>query len=209
MKDQTKQTDALKASKWSAILTLMGFVFLVVAIGYSVVELRQLEKKKAELAQAITENEKQLSTKKTELQQIQGTLEYVRSKVEFANVKSEQIDLAKKALDQLRYDPVEIKPRVYIHVRDKSQVDTALKIADALKKRGFIVPKEEILVDKGPTATEVRYFRESEKPIAEEIFKLLHEILNMKNTKLAYIPGYEASKAISLKHYEIWLSNGS
>ena len=206
MKDETLQTKAIKASKWSAIVTLVGFFFVVVAIGYSAVELRQLEKKKAELTQAITEHDGQLAAKKAELQQLQGTLEYVRSKVEFANVESEQINLAKKALDQVKYDAPEIKARVYIHIRDKSQSDNALKIADALKKGGFIVPKEDILVDKGPTATEVRYFRESEKPLAEDIFNLLRANVDIKNAKIMYIPGYETSKAIRPKHYEIWLS---
>ena len=85
----------------------------------------------------------------------------------------------------------------------------ATEIADALKKRGFIVPKEEILVDKGPNTTEVRYFRESEKAMAGEIFELLRGHLDIKNAKLAYIPGYEASKAIRPNHYEIWLSKSS
>lgn len=206
MKDPTKQTAALKTSKWSAILTLIGFVLVALAIGYSIAELGQLEKKKAELDRAIEDNEKQLTAKKAELQQLQSTLEYVRSKVEAANVKSEQIDLAKTALEQVKYDPQEVKPRVYIHVRDKAQVDTALKIGNALKKNGFIVPKEEILVDKGPAVTEVRYFRESEKALAEDISRLLREDLKLHGTRLSYIPGYETSKAIRPKHYEIWLS---
>ena len=204
--DPIKEKEAVTASKRSALLTLAGFLLVFLAFAYSLYELRQLEAKKAELAQEIAENEQLVAVKQAELQQLQGTLDYVRSQLEQADAPSEQVNLAKQALEQVTYEPTEIRPRVYIHLRDSSQVDTAHKLAAALKDRGFVVPKEEILVDKGPNATEVRYFRESEKHMAAEIFAILTKHLGAENARLSYIRGYEDSKAIRPKHYEIWLS---
>lgn len=209
MNNTTKEKNALKASKWSAILTLLGFLIVLGAIAYSALELSRLEKKKADLGNEIAEKETQLSKRKVELQELQSTLDYVRSKVEQAKVSNEQIDLAKQALTQVKSEATESKARIFIHIRDKSQSEITRKIAKALKEKGYVVPKEEILVDKGPNNTQVRYFREGEKGVASDIQKLLVEKFAIASAELTYIRGYETSTAIKPKTFEIWLSRVS
>lgn len=102
-------------------------------------------------------------------------------------------------------EKAEIKPRIYFHIKDKNQRDSAQKIADQITKDGsFIVPGIQML-DIGPTSTELRYFKKSEEQEAKQIGDQLTKI-GLPLT-VRYIPGFEDSKSIRPRHYELWIAS--
>jgi hypothetical protein len=102
----------------------------------------------------------------------------------------------------------DMAPRIYLHIRSPAQLKAAQHIAAQLKKKGYRFPKAEILVEKGPQQTQVRYFRKTEASEAVAITTLLTQVQRQQATT-SYIRGYEDSPLIQPRHYEIWLSPNS
>jgi len=195
----TVKNKAIKASKRSAILTLLGFLIVMGSITYSSIKLNSLDAKVKKNQIELEKLEEDISEKKDELKKANIDLEDLFNELDSvaAQIEQRKYETAKKALNE------SIKPRVYIH--SKLQLDITNQIAEKLKEKGYEVPKEEILVDKGPKNTQIRYFRKNEEKEANEILKTLREKLNIDDTKLTYFSEYETSKAIRPRHYEIWL----
>jgi hypothetical protein len=97
-------------------------------------------------------------------------------------------------------------PRIFIHIRSESVRPAAKRIGAMLEDDGYIVPGVERLVNKGPQENQLRYFRNSEKEVAEHIL----EFLKTKNitAHLQYVRGYESSRVIGPFHYELWFAPG-
>ncbi|MDQ1636830.1 MAG: hypothetical protein QOF62_169 [Pyrinomonadaceae bacterium] len=93
--------------------------------------------------------------------------------------------------------------RVYIHIRDEKQRDAARQIEGKLEEKDLNVPGIERL-DTGPNTTELRFFRRDDEGEVNEIVNLLNS-LNV-DAKAKYVEGYENSKAMRPKHYELWFS---
>jgi hypothetical protein len=74
-----------------------------------------------------------------------------------------------------------------------------------LQQEGFIVPTPEILTQGPKATTEVRYFRSDEKAGAEQIVTALSTV-GISNVQAKYVSGYEDSKRIRPRHYEVWLA---
>lgn len=94
--------------------------------------------------------------------------------------------------------------RVYIHIRDERQRDAARQIENKLEEKDLNVPGIERL-DTGPNTTELRFFRKNEESEVNGIVDLLHG-LSVPDAQAKYVPGYENSKAMRLRHYELWFS---
>ncbi len=94
-------------------------------------------------------------------------------------------------------------PRVYVHIRDENQRDSAKKVSAALKETGeFLTPGTE-RVTVGPTVAEVRYFRKVDEEIAKKVLAIVQQ-QGLANSRIRYIPGYEESTAMRKKHLEVW-----
>jgi hypothetical protein len=98
----------------------------------------------------------------------------------------------------------ELAPRVYIQVRRQAELARVRELTGALQKAGFVVPRPEVL-DTGPTATEVRYFRAAERDAAAEILRTLQQA-GERSARMLYVTGFEDSTRIRPKHFEIWLA---
>lgn len=100
---------------------------------------------------------------------------------------------------------VELKPRVYFHIRDEAQRTQAKRIADEIESRGGVVVPGVQRVEAGPAATELRYFRSEEEQEAKQISSTL-STLGLK-VEPKYVQGFEASNRIRPRHYELWISS--
>jgi len=91
-----------------------------------------------------------------------------------------------------------------LQIRDDKQRHAAGKIQDILAANNYLVPGIETLAN-GPSATEVRYFRNNEADQAQKIADLLlKEKIPGVSTK--YIAGFENSKSIPNGQFEIWFA---
>lgn len=98
-------------------------------------------------------------------------------------------------------------PRVYLHINNEVQRETAEGVAKTLKEANLIVPDIEVVGERSPPSPQLRYFRKAEKSKAEEI----HQLVTNANTviQLRYLSGYEDSTAIPPMHFELWFGSGS
>jgi len=94
--------------------------------------------------------------------------------------------------------------RIFLQIRDGRQRHAAGKIQEMLAANNYLVPGIEALAN-GPSATEVRYFRNNEADQAQKIADLLlKEKIPGVSTK--YIAGFENSKSIPTGQFEIWFA---
>jgi hypothetical protein len=97
-------------------------------------------------------------------------------------------------------------PRVYIHIRSEQDRARTASVAEKLKSSGIVVPGIERLVDRGPSASQLRYFRKSDEAQAKRIVELLASSGVVVSPR--YIAGYEASDKIRPAHFELWFAPG-
>ena len=95
-------------------------------------------------------------------------------------------------------------PRVYIQVRNQADIGRAREIADTLRDGGFSVPPTQVL-ETGPSANELRFFRQAERAKAEEIARAVDKAGD-ESTRVAYLAGFENSRTIRENHFELWLA---
>lgn len=97
-----------------------------------------------------------------------------------------------------------IKPRVYFHIKDEAQRPSALQSAKALSTGGDVIVPGIQRLDVGPSSTELRYFKKSDEVEAIRIGQELHAAGIEAHVR--YVPGFENSKSIRPRHYELWIS---
>ena len=100
--------------------------------------------------------------------------------------------------------PSAAKPRIYIQIRNRAEASRLGKIKSALVSAGFPVPPEQVL-DTGPSANELRYFRRDDRGVAEEAQRALTKA-GVTPTKVSYVPGLEGSRGTRRNHLELWLA---
>ena len=94
--------------------------------------------------------------------------------------------------------------RINLQIRDHSQLVAAKAIQEMLRNNYFIVPLIETLPN-GPSATEVRYFRNNEAEQAQKIADLLLQ-QKIPGVTTKYIAGFENSKSIPKGQFEVWFA---
>jgi hypothetical protein len=99
-------------------------------------------------------------------------------------------------------EAAKILPRVFIHIRSASQRAKAAEIATTLRSQGYIVPGVQILVDQGPTETQVRYFHDADKDEAAKIAATL-TASGVADPQTEYVSHYPNVRS---RQYEIWFS---
>lgn len=158
---------------------------------------KQIEIRKGELAEQL----KQLRSSKEELAQAQDILAGVRQKLGTDNVPE-----AKRIIAESGATIGKATPRIYIHIRSANQGPIANQLASQFTAKGYSVPKAEILVDKGPVRSEIRYFHQNEEE-RKEAAELAREVSGGAGVR--YIPGFENSPLVKPRQFELWLGPGS
>jgi hypothetical protein len=97
-------------------------------------------------------------------------------------------------------------PRVYIHIRAEADRAGSAAVAQKLKAGGIVVPGIERLVDRGPSSSQLRYFRKDDEAQANRIVELLKSAGVLVSP--TYMAGYEASDKIRPGHFELWFAAG-
>ena len=93
--------------------------------------------------------------------------------------------------------------RVYIHIAREDQRPKARELSRALFAKGYVAPGIE-LVPKPPNQTVVKFFREGERNIAEDVLSSLQAV-RVANAKIDFLPGFE--NRVRPKHFEVWFGS--
>jgi hypothetical protein len=145
-----------------------------------------------------------LSASKGEFKQLQATAAQTADLHPREPAIPHETPLLEEAGAQQATAQADLAPRIYLHIQSPAHRAAAEHLAARLQHRGYVVPKPAILVAKGPSRTEVRYFRTAEAEEATAIAVLLHEAYRPPVTT-SYIRGYENASQSRAKQYEIWL----
>jgi len=95
-------------------------------------------------------------------------------------------------------------PRIHIHIQAEEDRARVRAVGEQLKSKNYVIADPIRLTATGPNQTQLRYFRKTEKKVAEQIVADLKKI-EVKNVELNYIKGYEHSDTIQPQHYELWI----
>lgn len=101
---------------------------------------------------------------------------------------------------------IELIPRIYVHVEGDEERESARGVVRLLETEQFVVPGVQRVGSKSPKVSQLRYFKKSEEDDAERILQILNKA--GYEASLAYIGGYEDSKALKPMHFELWFAAG-
>jgi hypothetical protein len=176
---------------------------IVAAIGYGLVsyfrEQQRLQTLTAQRAVAVAEAEQQ----QAETLRAQAERDLVAAQTEVVQAKAASTPAPPPALGSAPA-PSEVAPRVYIQVLNQDELLRARSLAAPLRDAGFVVPRPEV-VGTGPSANEVRFFRNAERDKAEQIVAVVSKS-GAANTRSVYVSGYEDSRGVRPNHFELWLA---
>jgi hypothetical protein len=104
----------------------------------------------------------------------------------------------------------ELQARVYFHIREPAQRAEALRLKADFERRSPDVAVPGIqLLGVGPTqGSELRYFRDLDRPEAERIAQALRDA-GAQELAAKKVAGYENSTQIRPRHFELWLKPGT
>jgi hypothetical protein len=100
--------------------------------------------------------------------------------------------------------------RLYIHISEESQRESARQATEALTGHGYIVPGIQNVGSKAPRDNELRYFRKDDPgmPAPKAIKEILDHATGQQWVE-RYAAGYENSPNIRPGHFEIWFGAAS
>jgi hypothetical protein len=189
----------LKRRLMLSVTALLGIVALIWAAGWYIESrqkeahrLRLVAEAEAEAARAAAEGSE------SELRRVQSALVVQGS--ERSTAPSPAPSLPSPGVRS----SVAVRPRVYIQVRSRAEAAKLDALRRALVQAGFDVPREQVL-DTGPSANELRYFRTGDRAEAEKAVQAARQA-GVPSVRLSYVPGFEDSKSIRDNHLELWLA---
>jgi hypothetical protein len=97
------------------------------------------------------------------------------------------------------------RPLVYMHVRNEAQRAWVAQFIEPLSKQGIRVSGIKI-VDAGPAAPDLRFFRSQEAGEAAQVARTLRDI-GVPAPRLKRIAGFETRS--TPRQYELWLAPGN
>jgi hypothetical protein len=100
--------------------------------------------------------------------------------------------------------PADSVPHIYVHIQTPAQHEIAQRLVAQLEQNGYLIPEPAVLVTKGPSRTEVRYFRPTEAEEAAAIAMLLDQPHRAPATA-TYIRGRQDASRSGHRRYEVWL----
>ena len=210
---EARQRHSQKRAVWAAWGSLaVAAVMLTILIGFATYRLADVQRQVSRLTDETKKLNGDIATKKEELNRVSADLSHKQELLASVSLKlgTNNVDDAKKELATSEAAASsKIIPRVFVHVRSKDQISLSKQIAEMLRAKGYSVPRAEILVDKGPPQTEVRYFHGDEDKEATAIALDLAKQMNLTDAKAKSIRGFETSPLVKPRQFEIWLGPGT
>lgn len=187
----------------SVVLMLAGVAIIIGSFIYSITRLRPLERQIAQNQQKIKEQEKVSQELDSKLQNSRETLQKMTAIL--APLAQADPDLARQVAGIIESNPdaANYRPLILIHPRNQPQRNLAIQLEKDLQKRGYIVQINERQVRRGPSDTQVRFFRDQEYSEAELIADLLKKMGVKDAHPWRITEDYSPSHKIP-RQFEIW-----
>ena len=99
----------------------------------------------------------------------------------------------------------ETRPTIYVQIRSEGDRLAALAWQGLLRAQGATVPSIELVGERSPARSELRYFRRSEEQRATQVRNRMGQA--GATVQLKYIPGHEDSKRVRPLQFEVWFAD--
>jgi Tfp pilus assembly protein PilE len=212
MFDEKKLRSIQRVSQVIAALSIVAFFAL---IAYSAYKLYSINRQTAEAAEKLNAVKAEEAKLAAEVKSKQNTIAALDDKIKalnniygrIANADPELVRQATKEAIDASPNAAQALPRIYIHIKDQTQRPRARQIANKLQASGFIVPGIEIVGERAPRSTQLRYFREGDDESAD--VKTILGLLRSENVKVDsdFNQRYAVANKIRPRHYELWFGD--
>lgn len=206
---EARRSRAVRYSLFGLLLPLaVGaalLVYIVVTVGRKLEENRRLDGEIAAKLEEIESLKQQKATLESGKASLAGTVKAVEATVSEAARNGESAkEVAEKVQQAIAANPnvAEAAPFVFIQIHDEAQrKQEATRATEALRRAGFDVRGVERVASANLAATEVRYFRPEDKPLAERAAAAL------KDAKLPNAgPGLTKDPTAKPGQIELWFA---
>lgn len=208
-----------RRSRQAAVISLIGFLLVIAAIGFSIWQIGKLEARKDALAAQTAELETTVAKLDKDIQAKRETLDRISRQVASGDVKAVERTLVQQAAAPAVVAAAPGKPagetaaptaprlekRVYFQIRSRDQTRQYQACGRVLRDAGYRVPLPEYVPDRGPPKIEVRYFREEETAEAKTVVMLLGKCVRGP-VQLNLIGGYRDSPLVKPMQFEVWFA---
>jgi hypothetical protein len=202
---QRKNRQRTLWATWGSIIIAVAVLsMLIPSMLFLHNESERLKQSNDDLRKQIEKNDRQLEAKRAELRTVDDELTQKQDLLAAVQQKlgTNNVDDAKRLIVASEASR-KITPRIFIHIRSKGQLPIAAEIAEKFRIKGYAVPKAEILVDKGPAHTEIRYFHQTANEHSDAT-ALAREVGD--DARVRFVPGYEDSPLVKPQQFEVWLA---
>lgn len=204
MIDVKKLQTLQKISQIAAVASLVVFGALIGASIYglrSITRQKQvLEKQVRKLTATHDDLTRQIEAKRKETAALEEKARF--SQKVLARTPSAEVERAVREEIEINPRAAQIVSRVYFHIRYEEQRAKAERVAGLVADAGFLVPGIENVGRDSPDRTELRYFR---KDHPEDVSGILDALKRADvQVEAKYVPGYENSRSIRPRHYEVF-----
>lgn len=188
-----------RRSRWNALISAFGALLVFLGLGMGAFEAHRLSIEKSKLESDVSRLRNIRAVLYHNLSEKQKTLDQF-------GIQSNDGDLLKARGQLSSYlGSAQVARRVFFQIRSADQLGLFKECLIDLERLGYRVPAPEIIGEHGPRVTDVRYFRKSDRSDAEVLALDLHQCISAE-VSIKYIPGFENSKAVSSKHFEVFLA---
>ena len=197
--DESRRKEKTRLLKRRLVFSgkVMLAVMAVIWIAGWYIESRQKEAQRARLAA-----EAEATAARATAEQAEKVAEV--SELELQRVQSALVQRNQPVATAFPQPGVPTKPRIYIQVRAREEIQRVAAVKSALARNGFEVLKEQVL-DTGPTVSELRYFRADARPFAEQAIDIMRTA-GMGGIRLKQVRGVDDAAGTARSHLELWLA---
>lgn len=222
MSDTALQVEQLgRRSRTAAIISLVGFLLVLAAIGFSIWQIGELEARKRTLDAETKALEARVAVLNKDIAAKRETLDRISRQVAAGDVAAVEKTLVQQATasalvplipigapktDAPRAAATDLR-RVYFQIRSREQRARYRACARMLVADGWKVPPVELVPDRGPSVNQVRYFRADEADQAQALALSLGKCVNGR-ASVILVGGYKESPLVKPQQFEVWFAPG-
>lgn len=219
-----------RRSRQAAVISLVGFLLVIAAIGYSIWQIDRLEDRKRELNAEAVALDAQVKALNKDIEAKRVTLDRISRQIASGDVTAVEKTLVQQAAAPpapviavpraagpkegarpgaaaivVAAAPAVAEKRVYFQIRSRDQTKQYQACGAILRNAGYRVPQAEYVPDRGPARAEVRYFRDEEGDEARRVAKQLAGCLGGE-VAVNLIGGYRDSPLVKPMQFEVWFA---
>jgi hypothetical protein len=215
-----------RRSRTAAVISLVGFLLVLAAIGFSIWQISELEARKKTLDAETKALEARVAVLNKDIAAKRETLDKISRQVASGDVAAVEKTLVQQAAAPstpratpsapagakenaivVAAAPVRYERRVYFQIRTREQTGRYRACARMLAADGWKVPPVEYVPDRGPATNQVRYFRAEEADQAQALALSLGKCVGGR-VAVILVGGYRDSPLVKPQQFEVWFAPG-